>query len=103
LKLLLKIVVALCVVGVLELVLNYSYGQKPMEAMERPQQRKLYVHNDQSESPMAGDQGVHHPDLDTRADLLGVEQDFMRGPTNFNDPGYRDLPNAAQMQVSPAP
>jgi hypothetical protein len=100
LKLLLKIVVALGVVGILELALNYSYGQKPMEAMERPQQRKAYVHN---ESPMAGDQGVHHHDLDSRADLLGVEQDFMRGPTNFSDPGYRDLPNAAQMQVSPAP
>jgi hypothetical protein len=103
LRLLLKIVVALCAAVVLELVLNFSYGQKPMEAMEQQQRRKLYVQNDQSQSPTPGDQSVHHSDLDTRADLIGVEQDFMRGPTNFNDPGYRDLPNAAQMQISPVP
>ncbi len=65
---------------------HYAFGQKPLQAKEEPR-----------------DQSVHHPDLDNRADLIGVEQDFMRGATIFNDPGYRDLPNAAQMQFSPAP
>jgi hypothetical protein len=31
-----------------------------------------------------------------------VEQGFMRGATNFIDPGYRDFPNAAQMQLQPS-
>ena len=78
--------VAICAVTAVALAGRYVFGQKPLEAKE--QQRE---------------QAVHHPDLDNRADLLGVEQDFMRGATIFNDPGYRDLPNAAQMQFSPVP
>ena len=83
---LLKITVAICVVMALALAGYYAFGQTQLQAKEEPQ-----------------NQIVHHPDLDNRADLLGVEQGFMRGATNFVDPGYRDFPNAAQMQVSPAP
>ncbi len=51
------------------------------------------------QSPLYEDRIEHHNDLDNRADLLGVEQDILRGATNFTDPGYRDMPNAAQMQL----
>ena len=86
LKILLRIAVALGVVVALGIAGHYAFGQKPLQATEEPR-----------------DQSMHHTDLDNRADLIGVEQDFMRGATIFNDPGYRDLPNAAQMQLSPGP
>ena len=89
-KTLLRFLIAVGVVIALEITIHYVYGQKQMQAMAGPQQ------------PHA-DQGVHHPDLDNRADLLGVEMGFMRGATVFIDPGYRDFPNAAQMQISPLP
>jgi hypothetical protein len=82
---LLRIIVAICAVIALALAGHYVFGQKPLEANE--EQRE---------------QSVHHPDLDNRADLLGVEQGFLRGATNFVDPGYRDYPNAAQMQLQPS-
>lgn len=85
-KILLRIAVAIAVVIALGFAGLYAFGQKQLQAKEEPR-----------------DQSVHHPDMDNRADLIGVEQDFMRGPTIFNDPGYRDLPNAAQMQFSPDP
>ncbi len=50
------------------------------------------------QSPLYEDRIEHHNDLDNRADLLGVEQDILRGATNFTDPGYRDMPNPVQMQ-----
>ena len=81
---LLKITVAICAVIVLAWAGYYAFGQTQLQAKEEPQ-----------------DQSVHHPDLDNRADLLGVEMGFMRGATNFMDPGYRDFPNAAQMQFQP--
>jgi hypothetical protein len=81
-----RITVAICVVIALALAGHYVFGQKPLEA------------NEEQREP-----SVHHPDLDNRADLLGVELGFMRGATNFIDPGYRDFPNAAQMQFSPVP
>ena len=84
LKVLLRIVAAIGVVVALAFVLRYPFGQTQLQAKEEPQ-----------------DQSVHHPDMDNRADLLGVEQGFMRGATNFVDPGYRDFPNAAQMQFQP--
>jgi hypothetical protein len=87
LKALLRITVAICAVIALALAGHYVFGQKPLEA------------NEEQREP-----SVHHPDLDNRADLLGVELGFMRGgATNFIDPGYRDFPNAAQMQFSPVP
>lgn len=95
-KLLLRIVVAIGVVIALEWALHDVYGAKQMQAIAGPQE--IQVQQDQHPSPLHEEQSVHHPDLDNRADLLGVEQDIMRGATNFNDPGYRDLPNAAQMQ-----
>jgi hypothetical protein len=85
LKILLRFAVAICAVIALALAGHYAFGQKQLQAKEEPQ-----------------DQTVHHPDLDNRADLLGVEQGFMRGATNFVDPGYRDYPNAAQMQLQPS-
>ena len=85
-KMLLRIAVAIVVVIVIGFAGLHAFGQRQLQAKEEPR-----------------DQSVHHPDLDNRADLLGVEQGFMRGATNFNDPGYRDLPNPAQMQISPAP
>jgi hypothetical protein len=99
LKTLLRIVVAICaVVAVLELALHYPYGQKQTQGVAQAQQHQAPL----SEGQRQG-QSEHQHDLDNRADLLGVEQDFMRGATNFNDPGYRDLPNAAQMQFSSEP
>ena len=86
LKTSLRIAVATGVVVALWIAGHYAFGQKPLQAKEEPR-----------------DQSVHHADLDNRADLIGVEQDFMRGATIFNDPGYRDLPNAAQMQFSSGP
>lgn len=83
-KTLLRITVGICAVIALALAGYYAFGQTPLQAKEEPQ-----------------DQSVHHPDLDNRADLLGVELGFMRGATNFMDPGYRDFPNAAQMQLQP--
>ena len=85
-KLLLRIAVAIGVVIAIAFAGQHAFGQKQLQANEEPR-----------------DQSVHYPDLDTRADLLGVEQGFMRGATNFVDPGYRDFPNAAQMQPSPSP
>ncbi|HET6323624.1 MAG TPA: hypothetical protein VFG04_02900 [Planctomycetaceae bacterium] len=82
---LLKITVAICAVIALAWAGYYAFGQTQLQAKEEPQ-----------------DQSVHHPDLDNRADLLGVELGFMRGATNFMDPGYRDFPNAAQMQLQPS-
>ena len=84
-KTLLRITVAICAVIALALAGYYAFGQTQLQAKEEPQ-----------------DQSVHHPDLDNRADLLGVELGFMRGATNFMDPGYRDFPNAAQMQLQPS-
>jgi hypothetical protein len=84
-KMLLRIAVAICAVMAVALAGYYAFGQTQLQAKEEPQ-----------------DQIVHHPDLDNRADLLGVEQGFMRGATNFIDPGYRDFPNAAQMQLQPS-
>jgi hypothetical protein len=85
-KMLLRIAVAICAVMALALSGYYAFGQNQLQAKEEPQ-----------------DQIVHHPDLDNRADLLSVELGFMRGATNFVDPGYRDFPNAAQMQLQPTP
>ena len=85
-KMLLRIVVAVGVVIAIGFAGFYVFGQRQLQANEEPR-----------------DQSVHHADLDNRADLLGVELGFMRGVTNFNDPGYRDLPNPAQMQIVPAP
>ncbi len=94
----LRVVVALCAVIALELAGHYAYGQMRMQATAQRQQREPYDHNDESQSPLHEDRSVHHRDLDNRADILGVEQDILRGATNFTDPGYRDLPNPAQMQ-----
>ena len=82
-KILLRITVAICAVIALAWAGYYAFGQTQLQAKE-PQ-----------------DQSVHHPDLDNRADLIGVELGFIRGATNFIDPGYRDFPNAAQMQFQP--
>lgn len=81
---LLRTTVAICAVIALAWAGYYAFGQTQLQAKEEPQ-----------------DQSVHHSDLDNRADLLGVELGFMRGATNFIDPGYRDFPNAAQMQFQP--
>jgi hypothetical protein len=56
-----------------------------------------------TQPPSDEEHSEHHGDLDNRADLLGVEQDFFRGATNFIDPGYRDMPNPVQMQLQPRP
>ena len=56
-----------------------------------------------SQPPSDEEHSEHHEDLDNRADLLGVEQGFFRGATNFIDPGYRDMPNPVQMQLQPRP
>jgi hypothetical protein len=85
-KMLLRVAVAIGVVIAIGFAGIHAFGEMQLQANEQPR-----------------DQSVHHPDLDNRADLIGVELGFMRGATNFNDPGYRDLPNPAQMQISPAP
>jgi hypothetical protein len=85
-KMLLRIAVAIGVVIAIGFAGLHAFGEMQLQAKEEPR-----------------DQSVHHADLDNRADLIGVELGFMRGATNFNDPGYRDLPNPAQMQISPAP
>ncbi len=86
-KVLLRITVAICAVAAIALAGQYVFGPKPLEANEEQRQ-----------------QSVHYPDLDNRADLLGVQLGFVRGgATNFIDPGYRDFPNAAQMQFQPTP
>jgi hypothetical protein len=103
LKALLRIIAAIGVVVALEVALHYVYGQKQNQAMAGPQQRQLQDQNGQNQSSSNEGKSVHHPDLDNRADLIGVEQGFMRGATVFVDPGYRDYPNAAQMQILPAP
>ena len=85
-KTLLRIAAAIGIVVALWIAGHYAFDQKPLQAKEESR-----------------DQSTHQTDLDNRADLIGVEQDFTRGATIFNDPGYRDLPNAAQMQFSPGP
>ena len=99
-----RVLVALGALGALASAGRYAYGEMQTQAMAQPQQRELYKHHEEYKSPLHEDESVHQKDLDNRADMLGVEQDFFRsGPTNFTDPGYRDLPNAAQMQlVSPS-
>jgi hypothetical protein len=79
---------------------HYAYGEMQTQAMAQPQEQELYKQHEEYKSPLHEDESVHQKDLDNRADMLGIEQDFFRGgPTNFTDPGYRDLPNAAQMQL----
>jgi hypothetical protein len=92
------------VLAVLASAGHYAYGEMRTQAMAQPQERELYKHHEEYKSPLHEDESVHQNDLDNRADMLGIEQEFFRGgPTNFTDPGYRDLPNAAQMQlVSPS-
>ncbi len=97
-----RVVLALCAVVALDLSAQYGCAQMQMEAMVQAQQRELYEHSGESQSAPHEDRSSHHRDLDNRADMLGVEQDILRGATNFTDPGYRDLPNAAQMQFSAA-
>ena len=98
-----RVLVALGALGALASAGNYAYGEIQTQAMAQPQERELYKHHEEYKSPLHEDESVHQKDLENRADMLGVEQDFFRGPTNFTDPGYRDLPNAAQMQlVSPS-
>jgi hypothetical protein len=99
-----RVLVALGALGALASAGHYAYGEMQTQAMAQPQERELYKHHAEYKSPLHEDESVHQKDLDNRADMLGVEQDFFRsGPTNFTDPGYRDLPNAAQMQlVSPS-
>ena len=96
-----RVLAALGVLGVFASAGHYAYGEMQTEAMAQPQEQELYQHHEES---LHDDQSVHQKDLDNRADMLGVEQDFFRGgATNFTDPGYRDLPNAAQMElVSPS-
>src|SRR5271170_3386270 len=57
LKVLLRIIVAICAVAAFALAGHYVFGQMSLQANEPPR-----------------DQSVHHPDMDNRADLLGVEQ-----------------------------
>jgi len=99
-----RVLVALGALGALASAGNYAYGEMQTQAMAQPQEWELYKHDEEYKSPLREDESVHQKDLENRADMLGVEQDFFRGgPTNFTDPGYRDLPNAAQMQlVSPS-
>ena len=99
-----RALVALGALGVLASAGHYAYGEMQTQAMAQPQEQELYKHHEEYKSPQHEDESVHQKDLDNRADMLGIEQDFFRGgPTNFTDPGYRDLPNAAQMQlVSPS-
>jgi len=99
-----RVLVALGALGALASAGNYAYGEMQTQAMAQPQERELYKHHEEYKFPLREDESVHQKDLENRADMLGVEQDFFRGgPTNFTDPGYRDLPNAAQMQlVSPS-
>jgi hypothetical protein len=95
-----RVLVALGILGVLASAGHYAYGEMQTQAMAQPQERELYKHHEEYKSALHEDQSVHQKDLDNRADMLGVEQDFFRGgATNFIDPGYRDLPNAAQMQL----
>jgi len=78
---------------------HYAYGEMQTQALAQPQSRELYKHHETYQAPLHEDESTHQVDLDNRADMLGVEQDFFRGATNFTDPGYRDLPNAPQMQL----
>jgi hypothetical protein len=78
---------------------QYAYGEMQTQALAQPQSRELYKHHESYQAPLHEDESTHQVDLDNRADMLGVEQDFFRGATNFTDPGYRDLPNAPQMQL----
>jgi hypothetical protein len=92
--------VALGALVALASVGHYAYGGMKTQAMAQPQESELYQHHEQYQSPLHEDESVHQKDLENRADMLGVEQDFFRGgPTNFTYPGYRDLPNAPQMQL----
>jgi hypothetical protein len=99
-----RVFVASCALLVLASAGHYAYGEMQTQAMAQPQQQELYQDNEEYKSPLHEDESVHQKDLENRADMLGVEQDFFRGgATNFTDPGYRDLPNPAQMQlVSPS-
>ena len=99
-----RVLGALAALGALASAGQYAYGEMQTEAMAQPQQQELYKYHEEYKSALNEDPSVHQRDLDNRADMLGVEQDFFRGgPTNFTDPGYRDLPNAPQMQlVSPS-
>ena len=99
-----RVLIALGILGALASARQYAYGEMQTEAMAQPQQQGLYKHREEYKSALHEDQSLHQKDLDNRADMLGVEQDFFRGgPTNFTDPGFRDLPNPAQMQlVSPS-
>ncbi len=100
---LVRVIVALGALMALASVGHYAYGEMQTQAMAQPQERELYKHHEQYQSPLHEDESTHQSDLDNRADMLGVEQDLFRGATNFTDPGYRDLPNAPQMQlVSPS-
>jgi hypothetical protein len=94
-----RVFLALGVLLVLASVGHYAYGEMQTEALAQPQSRELSKYHEEYQSPPHEDESNHQGDLDNRADMLGVEQDFFRGATNFTDPGYRDLPNAAQMQL----
>ena len=94
-----RVLLALGALFVLASAGHYAYGEMQTQALAQPQERELYKHHEEYQSPLHEDESTHQKDLDNRADLLGVEQDFFRGATNFTDPGYRDLPNAPQMQL----
>jgi len=97
--LLLRVILALGAVVALASVGHYAYGEMQTQALAQPQDRELYKQHETYQSSLHEDESTHQSDLDNRADMLGVEQDFFRGATNFTDPGYRDLPNAPQMQL----
>jgi hypothetical protein len=110
-----RVILALSVLVALASVGHYAYGEMQTQAsaqpqgeiqtqaLAQPQQRDLYKYHEAYKSSLQEDESVHGQDLDNRADMLGVQQDLFRGATNFTDPGYRDLPNAPQMQlVSPS-
>ena len=78
---------------------HYAYGEMQTEALAQPQSREMYKYHETYQSSLHENESTHQADLDNRADMLGVEQDIFRGATNFTDPGYRDLPNAPQMQL----
>jgi hypothetical protein len=96
-----RVLLALGALFVLASAGHYAYGEMQTQALAQPQERELYKHHEEYQSPLHEDESTHQKDLDNRADMLGVEQDFFRGATNFTDPGYRDLPNAAQLQLKP--
>src|SRR6267142_1284969 len=95
----LKVMLALGALFALASIGRYAHGEMQTQALAQPQERELYKHHEQYQSQPHEDESTHQQDLDNRADMLGVEQDFFRGATNFTDPGYRDLPNAPQMQL----